>query len=81
MRESNTSVKTVYFSIVTYNIALAATNTTFLVQYYRAIGVRQYKKAYIIALVIFSAWSVSQILLNTIACIPVLAFWDHSVGG
>ncbi|KAM0478815.1 hypothetical protein ACHAP7_005971 [Fusarium lateritium] len=81
MREFNTNLKTFYFSIVTYNIALAAIKTTFLVQYYRAIGVRQYKKAYMVALVIVSAWSVSQILLNTLACIPVSAFWDHSVGG
>ncbi|KAM0288660.1 hypothetical protein ACHAO9_006714 [Fusarium lateritium] len=48
-------MKTFYFSIVTYNIALAAIKTTFLVQYYRAIGVRQYKKAYMVALVIVSA--------------------------
>ncbi|KAH6957400.1 hypothetical protein HG530_014805 [Fusarium avenaceum] len=74
-------MKTFYFSIVTYNIALAAIKTTFLVQYYRAIGVRRYKKAYMIALVIVGAWSVSQILLNALVCIPISAFWDHSAGG
>ncbi|KAF7552844.1 hypothetical protein G7Z17_g4018 [Cylindrodendrum hubeiense] len=74
-------MKTFYITIVFYNLALAAIKMTFLFQYYRAMTVHRLKKAYIAALVIVGAWSLSQILLNALACRPVSAFWDKEAGG
>ncbi|KAJ3547859.1 hypothetical protein NM208_g1287 [Fusarium decemcellulare] len=74
-------MKMFYFSIVVYNIALAAIKTAFLLQYYRAMTVHKLKKAYVAALAVVGVWSISQILLYCLACQPISAFWDKSVKG
>ncbi|KAF5260438.1 hypothetical protein FOXYS1_8904 [Fusarium oxysporum] len=70
-----------YFSTVVYNLALAVIKTIFLLQYYRAIPVRQYKKTYITSVVLVTCWSLSQIFLNTFMCVPIASFWDVTIKG
>ncbi|KAF5640054.1 uncharacterized protein FTJAE_4601 [Fusarium tjaetaba] len=70
-----------YFSTVVYNVALAVIKTVFLLQYYRAIPVRQYKKTYIASVVLVTCWSLSQIFLNTFMCWPIASFWDVTIKG
>ncbi|KAF5237883.1 hypothetical protein FANTH_10597 [Fusarium anthophilum] len=70
-----------YFSTVVYNLALAVIKTIFLLQYYRAIPVRQYKKTYIASVVLVTCWSLSQIFLNTFMCTPIASFWDVTIKG
>jgi hypothetical protein len=70
-----------YFSTVVYNVALAVIKTVFLLQYYRAIPVRQYKKTYIASVVLVTCWSLSQIFLNTFMCWPIASFWDATIKG
>lgn len=70
-----------YWSILIYNIALAAIKMTFLLQYYRAMTTHKLKKAYIAALVVVGLWSLSQIFLQAFICTPVRAFWDKTVSG
>ncbi|KAL6401912.1 hypothetical protein AUP68_14369 [Ilyonectria robusta] len=74
-------LKMFYWSILIYNIALAAIKMTFLLQYYRAMTTHKLKKAYIAALVIVGLWSLSQIFLQAFICTPVRAFWDKTVSG
>ncbi|KAH7008820.1 hypothetical protein EDB80DRAFT_717523 [Ilyonectria destructans] len=74
-------LKIFYWSILTYNIALAAIKMTFLLQYYRAMTTHKLKKAYIAALVVVGLWSLSQIFLQAFTCTPVKAFWDKTVSG
>ncbi|RBR13617.1 hypothetical protein FVER53590_08582 [Fusarium verticillioides] len=70
-----------YFSAVVYNVTLAVIKTVFLLQYYRAIPVRQYKKTYIASVVLVTCWSLSQIFLNTFMCWPIASFWDVTIKG
>ncbi|EWG48943.1 hypothetical protein FVEG_16365 [Fusarium verticillioides 7600] len=70
-----------YFSTVVYNVTLAVIKTVFLLQYYRAIPVRQYKKTYIASVVLVTCWSLSQIFLNTFMCWPIASFWDVTIKG
>ncbi|KAH7216979.1 uncharacterized protein BKA55DRAFT_585241 [Fusarium redolens] len=70
-----------YFSTVVYNLALAVIKTIFLLQYYRVIPVRQYKKTYIASVVLVTCWSLSQIFLNTFMCVPIASFWDVTIKG
>ncbi|KAH7195864.1 hypothetical protein DER44DRAFT_542847 [Fusarium oxysporum] len=70
-----------YFSTVVYNLALAVIKTIFLLQYYRAIPVRHYKKTYITSVVLVTCWSLSQIFLNTFMCVPIASFWDVTIKG
>ncbi|VZI03289.1 unnamed protein product [Fusarium fujikuroi] len=70
-----------YFSTVVYNLALAVIKTIFLLQYYRAIPVRQYKKTYIASVVLVTCWSLSQIFLNVFMCMPIASFWDVTIKG
>ncbi|KAF5724871.1 integral membrane protein [Fusarium mundagurra] len=70
-----------YVSTVVYNVALAVIKTVFLLQYYRAIPVRQYKKTYIASVVLVTCWSLSQIFLNTFMCWPIASFWDVTIKG
>ncbi|KAF5551672.1 integral membrane protein [Fusarium mexicanum] len=70
-----------YFSTVVYNLALAVIKTIFLLQYYRAIPVRQYKKTYIASVVLVTCWSLSQIFLNMFMCTPIPSFWDVTIKG
>ncbi|KAH7154029.1 hypothetical protein DER46DRAFT_687672 [Fusarium sp. MPI-SDFR-AT-0072] len=75
------AIQMFYFSTVVYNLALAVIKTIFLLQYYRAIPVRQYKKTYITCVVLVTCWSLSQIFLNTFMCVPIASFWDVTIKG
>ncbi|KAH6964647.1 hypothetical protein DER45DRAFT_602170 [Fusarium avenaceum] len=70
-----------YFSTVVYNIALAVIKTIFLLQYYRVIPIRQYKKTYIASVVLVTCWNLSQIFLNIFMCVPIASFWDVTIKG
>ncbi|KAM0553265.1 hypothetical protein ACHAPJ_007555 [Fusarium lateritium] len=74
-------MKAFYFSIVFYNIALAAIKLTLLFQYFRAMTAHKLKKVYIAALVVVGAWSISQIFVYAFACRPIALFWDKSLEG
>jgi rhodopsin domain-containing protein len=60
-----------------------AVKMTFLFQYWRvlSLAVQRYRKVMIAATVIVFCWSVSQILLLMMVCIPIAAFWDRTVEG
>ncbi|KAH7349622.1 hypothetical protein B0T11DRAFT_289572 [Plectosphaerella cucumerina] len=76
-------LKTFYVSVIFYNASLMAVKMTFLFQYWRvlSLAVQRYRKVMIAATVIVFCWSVSQILLLMMVCIPIAAFWDRTVKG
>ncbi|KAK1987629.1 hypothetical protein LZ30DRAFT_155076 [Colletotrichum cereale] len=73
--------KTLYTSIVLYNAALGGIKMTFLLQYYRVLGVQKMRKYFIGSMVIIGAWSVSQLFLIIFNCTPVATFWDKTIPG
>ncbi|KAJ3550106.1 hypothetical protein NM208_g148 [Fusarium decemcellulare] len=73
--------KTLYTSIVVYNVALAAIKITFLLQYHRVIITHKLTRVYIAAFLVVNAWSISQILVQAFVCIPVAKFWKPALNG
>lgn len=52
----------------------------FLFQYYRLVkGILKLRIVYAVVMGLVVAWSVAQILLTVLACIPISALWDSEV--
>lgn len=68
-----------YSSMILYTSALLAVKTTLLTQYYRLFSVQTLRNIYIAAFTLVVCWSISQVLLAALACVPISAFWDSSV--
>lgn len=65
-----------------YNFAMAFIKMTFLFQFFHIFQyVYRMRIAYIVAMVVVGAWSVSQMLLPLFVCRPIQANWDASVPG
>lgn len=65
--------------MVLYTSALLSVKTTLLTQYYRLFSVQAMRSVYLAAFILVVCWSVSQVLIAALACLPVSAFWDNSV--
>ncbi|KAJ0326890.1 hypothetical protein COL5a_006442 [Colletotrichum fioriniae] len=59
---------------------MAALKMTFLFQFYHIFrNVRIMRRVYVGAIVFVAAWTLAQILLQILICLPIEANWDHSV--
>ncbi|KAK4098619.1 hypothetical protein N658DRAFT_431713 [Parathielavia hyrcaniae] len=67
--------RTFYISIVLYNGSLTATKLTFLLQYYRILGMGHMRTVIIAAFVFVALWSISQLLVVIFTCTPIHKFW------
>ncbi|KAK1492073.1 hypothetical protein CTAM01_10130 [Colletotrichum tamarilloi] len=77
---SNEGSKIPYAVGITYNIAMAALKMTFLFQFYHIFrNVRIMRRVYVGAIIFVAAWTLAQILLQILICLPIEANWDHSV--
>ncbi|CAI4218920.1 unnamed protein product [Parascedosporium putredinis] len=72
-------LKCFWVSIVLYCAGLLAAKLTLLFQYYRIMAVQHMRKIYIAAIVIVTAWGLSQLLIGLLMCRPIQGFWDASV--
>ncbi|SCV27629.1 uncharacterized protein FFB14_01646 [Fusarium fujikuroi] len=79
--DSRNCFKVFYVSIILYLVSLGAIKTTLLCQYYRAFATNKMRTVLLVAMVIVSAWSISQIFLNIFICTPIAAFWDPAIHG
>ncbi|KAH9889602.1 hypothetical protein F4778DRAFT_383664 [Xylariomycetidae sp. FL2044] len=71
-----------WFSLLFYNIVLQLIKMTFLFQYYRVVAqVKKLRIVYLVAMVLIGCWSISQIVLINVLCVPIERFWDRSVEG
>ncbi|KAI0130492.1 hypothetical protein BJ170DRAFT_316666 [Xylariales sp. AK1849] len=72
--------KLFYIAEILYNFGLAFYKLTFLLQFFRVFRYVYWMRiAYIVAIVVISLWSVLQILLAALSCIPVDANWDRTI--
>ncbi|CVK99311.1 uncharacterized protein FPRO_03875 [Fusarium proliferatum ET1] len=79
--DSRNCFKVFYVSIILYLVSLGAIKTTLLCQYYRAFATNKMRTVLLVAMVLVSTWSISQIFLNIFICTPVAAFWDPAIQG
>ncbi|KAF9881761.1 hypothetical protein CkaCkLH20_00907 [Colletotrichum karsti] len=71
-----------YATAITYNVAMASLKITFLFQFYQIFRhVRVMRIVYLVAIFIVGAWSITQILLAVLVCVPIEANWNPSVPG
>ncbi|KAM5355398.1 hypothetical protein ACJ41O_002044 [Fusarium nematophilum] len=70
-----------WISILTYMMALGGVKLTFLLQYFRLMSVSRLRHVYLGAIVFIAVWSISQVILLCLQCIPLHAVWDPSVKG
>ncbi|CAI0653346.1 unnamed protein product [Colletotrichum noveboracense] len=74
-------LRTFYTAVVFYNAALAGVKMTFLLQYWRLFAVQTMRRLLFGAMILVGGWSMSQVLVEVLICIPTNAFWDKSVRG
>ncbi|KAF4480946.1 Satratoxin biosynthesis SC1 cluster protein 4 [Colletotrichum fructicola Nara gc5] len=74
-------LRTFYTAVIFYNAALAGVKMTFLLQYWRLFAVQRMRKLLLGATILVGGWSMSQVLVEVLICIPMNAFWDKSVRG
>ncbi|KAG9228669.1 hypothetical protein BJ875DRAFT_446670 [Amylocarpus encephaloides] len=70
-----------YVAIIFYNISLSLTKFSIVLQYLRVFTQGPTRLAAKFALIFIILYSLESICISIFACIPVSAFWDHSVAG
>ncbi len=71
-----------YVDVIFYNCALASIKLQVLLQYFRLFDVRLGMRKVLVAVtVVVCIWGAFTVLSATLSCIPVAAFWDHSIEG
>ncbi|KAH7132713.1 hypothetical protein EDB81DRAFT_695717 [Dactylonectria macrodidyma] len=68
-----------WLSVMFYTYSLFFIKMTFLLNYYRLLLVSKMRSVCIAAIVIIVLWGVSQGILVFVLCIPLQAWWDHSI--
>lgn len=67
--------KTLYFSIITYNISLTITKISILLQYHRIFTLREMRIPVYVALVVVIAWGITTLFTSIFSCVPVHSYW------
>ena len=62
-------------------MSIFAVKMTFLFQYYRVLAINNMRRVYLATMVVVGGWSVSQIVLQFVLCIPLSKFWQFTPGG
>lgn len=70
-----------WVSIVLYNATLMMIKLTFLIQYYRVLGVYKMKRVIWMTGVVIMMWAFSQLLVVIFSCTPVQKFWQTELEG
>lgn len=70
-----------WVSIVLYNATLMMIKLTFLIQYYRVLGVYKMKRVIWMTGVVIMMWAFSQLLVVIFSCTPVQKFWQAELEG
>lgn len=52
---------------------------TFLLQYYRILGVQRMRIVYIVAIILVGAWGFAQVLIALLICRPIQGLWDKTI--
>ncbi|KAK2763470.1 integral membrane protein [Colletotrichum kahawae] len=82
MISNNAGSRIPYATAITYNLAMASLKMTFLFQFYQIFrNVRVMRIVYMVAIFVVGAWSITQILLAVLVCVPIQANWSLDVKG
>ncbi|KAH8650230.1 hypothetical protein BGZ60DRAFT_534338 [Tricladium varicosporioides] len=74
-------LKSVYFTIISYNISLTFAKISILLLYIRSFNTRKIRIACLVQLAIVATYGLWLLLSSVLSCVPVAAFWDQSVPG
>jgi hypothetical protein len=67
-----------YVIKIIYTIGVAFYKLTFLIQFWRIFRSIYYMRIlYIVAIVLISGWSISQILVTIMTCLPIWSNWEQ----
>lgn len=72
-------MKAFYSSIVLYNVALSVVKISIILQYRRIFPIPTMQRLTGIYLCFMTVWTVTLIVMLSIACLPVEAFWNPNV--
>ncbi|ETS80927.1 hypothetical protein PFICI_08456 [Pestalotiopsis fici W106-1] len=74
---SGESAKLFYVIKIIYTMGVAFYKLTFLIQFWRIFRYIYYMRIlYIVAIVLISGWSISQILVTIMTCLPIWSNWE-----
>ncbi|OAL01627.1 hypothetical protein IQ06DRAFT_272352 [Phaeosphaeriaceae sp. SRC1lsM3a] len=68
-------LKYLFWSIITYNLALTFTKVSIILQYQRIFTTREMRIPLYIAMFICVAWGVTTFFTSIFSCVPVNAYW------
>ncbi|KAG8163339.1 hypothetical protein KVR01_006636 [Diaporthe batatas] len=74
-------LRSFWVSIVLYNATLMMIKLTFLIQYYRVLGVYKMKRVIWMTGLVIMMWAFSQLLVVIFSCSPVQKFWLADLEG
>ncbi|KAI3399786.1 hypothetical protein diail_5582 [Diaporthe ilicicola] len=74
-------LRSFWVSIVMYGATLMMIKLTFLIQYYRVLGVYKMKRVIWMLGVVIMMWAISQLLTVIFTCTPVQKFWETELEG
>lgn len=70
-----------YSSIIVYNVAVALTKISILLQYRRIFSNTVLRKIIFYGLSFLICWAITLCFLLPLVCVPVAAFWNPNVKG
>ncbi|KAF1363844.1 hypothetical protein EJ07DRAFT_162400 [Lizonia empirigonia] len=68
-------LKYLYFSIITYNVSLAITKISILLQYHCIFTLREMRILVYVAFVVVGAWGITTLFTSIFSCFPIDAYW------
>ncbi|KAH8669101.1 hypothetical protein BX600DRAFT_497051 [Xylariales sp. PMI_506] len=78
----STYLKESWIGLMMYNLCLFATKSMYFFQYYRIVAdIRHLRITYIVVMTLVTCWTIAQVLLLSLTCIPIQKLWDKTVTG
>lgn len=72
-------LKTFWVTLLFYHAGLLAAKMTFLLAYYRILGIQRMRTVYLIAIIIVGMWGFAQVLIALLICRPLNGMWDKTI--
>ncbi|KAK1834646.1 hypothetical protein QBC39DRAFT_20226 [Podospora conica] len=71
--------KSFWVTLLLYHAGLLAAKMTFLLAYYRILGIQRMRIVYFIAIIVVGLWGFAQVLIALLICRPLNGMWDKSI--
>jgi len=71
--------QTFWVTLLFYHAGLLGAKLTFLLAYYRILGIQRMRTVYLIAIIVVGMWGFAQVLITLLICRPLNGVWDKTI--